>query len=379
MKKIASIFFLNFLFCIVGFNVAISQELKNEVNFNRHSCIPGYGIKKMKNPEIFQGNRKRKNYFEGWYFKMVSADDSSIISVIPGISLSKNGEEQHAFIQVIDGRTANTFFYTFPIEEFSFSKKIFAVQIGDNYFSEDSIIMDIQNDTTSIYGKVYMSDQVKLSKNNKNKKEIGIMGWYRFVPFMQCYHGVVSLNHNLNGTLIKDNKTYNFNNGVGYIEKDWGKSMPSSWIWMQSNNFSSDKTSFMLSVANVPWMGRSFPGFVGLFLNDSIVQRFGTYTHAKIQIDTSDSGILEIIVSDKRYTYNLEACNNKSGMLKAPVKGSMDRRIAESIDAMLKLTVLDKKGDVIFQDSTSVVGLEIVGNIKELSKSAKKEKPIDKD
>ena len=46
-----------------------------------------------------------------------------------------------------------------------------------------------------------MSDQVKLSKNKK--KKAGIMGWYRFVPFMQCYHGVVSLNHKLNGTFKK--------------------------------------------------------------------------------------------------------------------------------------------------------------------------------
>jgi len=61
--------------------------------------------------------------------------------------------------------------------------------------------MDIQNYTISIKGKIYMSDQVKLSKNKK--KKAGIMGWYRFVPFMQCYHGVVSLNHKLNGTFKK--------------------------------------------------------------------------------------------------------------------------------------------------------------------------------
>ena len=48
------------------------------------------------------------------------------------------------------------------------------------------------------------------------------------------------------------------------------------------------------------------------------------------------------------------------------MKGSMDRRIAESVDAKLKLTIMDKHGDVIFQEDTSIAGLEIVGNIKEL-------------
>jgi tocopherol cyclase len=372
MQKIVFLSFLNFLFCFVGWSTALSQELNNEVHFKSHSRIPSYKVKKRNNPEMFQGNKKKKNYFEGWYFKMVSADDSSIISIIPGISLSENGEEQHAFIQIIDGKTANTFYYTYPIDDFSFSKKRFAIRIGNNFFSEDSILVNIQNDTTSIQGTIYMSDQVKLTRNNKKHKKIDIMGWYKSMPFMQCYHSVVSLNHNLRGSLKKDNETYNFENGLGYIEKDWGESMPSAWIWIQSNSFGSEETSFMLSVADVPWMGKSFPGFLGFFLHDSKAQRFGTYSNAKLQLETSSSDSVKIIISDKKYTYHIEAYRNKAGILKAPVKGAMDRRIAESIDAILKLTVLDKNGNVIFQDQTSIAGLEIVGDMKELSRSIKK-------
>ncbi len=46
------------------------------------------------------------------------------------------------------------------------------------------------------------------------------MGWYRFLPFMECYHGVISLTHNLKGKIIVDNKIFAFENGKGYIEKD---------------------------------------------------------------------------------------------------------------------------------------------------------------
>lgn len=357
------------LFFLFGYNSAISQELYNEVNFNKHKCLPGYGLKKLKNPEMFQGNKKKKHYFEGWYFKMVSADKASIMSVIPGISLSKNGKEQHAFIQIIDGKTANTFYYSFPIGSFAFSKKHFALRIGNNYFSEDSIVLDIQNDTISIKGKVNMTEQVKLTRNNK---KMNIMGWFKYVPFMQCYHGVVSLNHKLQGAIKKGNETYNFDNGLGYIEKDWGKSMPTSWIWIQSNNFSSENTSFMLSVANVPWMGSSFPGFLGFFLHDNIIERFGTYSHAKIKLETSNSDTVKINISDKKFNYHLKAFHNKAGILKAPVNGTMDRRIAESIDANLELKVTDKNGNFVFQDISLVTGLEIVGDMKELSQTVKK-------
>lgn len=368
MNKMALIYLFTYL---AGSNLAKSQELKEEDYSNRHSSSLGYGIKKMNNPDVFQGNSKKKKYFEGWYFKMVSVDGSSILSVIPGISLARNGKDQHAFIQIIDGKTANTFYYQFPIDDFAYSKERFAVRIGKNYFSEDKVILDIQNDTTTIKAEIDMKNQVNLSINTKKKD---IMGWYRFVPFMQCYHGVVSLNHNLNGSFIKDNKTYNFDNGVGYIEKDWGKSMPSEWIWIQSNSFNSENTSFMLSVANIPWLGSSFTGFLGFFLHDNTVQRFGTYTNAKLQIDTTYSDTLKITITDKKFTYLIEAYRHNSGILMAPVKGSMDRRISESIDAKLLLTVMDKNSNVIFQDSTSIAGLEMVGNIKALSRRDKKKK-----
>jgi hypothetical protein len=234
LNKMVFVYFLA-LFIYSAVVQFTNSQTPNEANFTSHERIPGYRKLKKNNPHVFQGNKKKKKYFEGWYFKMVSADQASIMSIIPGISLSEDGSEQHAFIQFIDGKTAKTDYYSFPIEDFHFSSEKFAIRIGENYFSEDSVVLNIQNDSTSISSKITISGQVYLSENRKK----GIMGWYRYVPFMECYHGVVSLNHNLSGSINKTGSSYIFEDGVGYIEKDWGKSMPSSWIWIQTNNFSS--------------------------------------------------------------------------------------------------------------------------------------------
>lgn len=39
-------------------------------------------------PEIFQGRGKKKDYFEGWYFKLIDKIEKTAYSIIPGISLS---------------------------------------------------------------------------------------------------------------------------------------------------------------------------------------------------------------------------------------------------------------------------------------------------
>jgi hypothetical protein len=342
----------------LSLNELSAQNLQHLIEFSRHNYLPGYGFKKVGHPEMFQGNKKTKKYFEGWYFKMVSSIDSSILCIIPGIALSHDGREQHAFIQIIDGKTTKTDYYSFPIEEFSFSRKEFAIKIGQNFFSEDKIILNIHSDSSFVSGEIQMSEQVKLSENKILNS--GIMGWYRFVPFMQCYHGVVSLTHQLEGTLIKNGESYNFNQGKGYIEKDWGSSMPSAWIWMQSNNFKKGNSSFMLSIANIPWLGKSFTGFLGFFLHDSALYRFATYTHAKLQIEGSGKDTIFIKINDKKNMFSIEAVNKNAGLIQAPVKGSMDRRIPESIAAKLQLTVQDQKGNLIFCDSTSIAGLEMV-------------------
>ena len=82
---------------------------------------------------------------------------------------------------------------------------------------------------------------------------------------MECYHGILSMNHSINGTLILNGKTLSFDKGRGYMEKDWGHSFPEGYIWMQSNHFSKKETSIKISVAKIPWLRSSFIGFIAGF------------------------------------------------------------------------------------------------------------------
>ena len=66
----------------------LSQNNISLVKFIDYPKVQAYKAKKSKNSSMFQGNKKTKKYFEGWYFKMVSQNEGSILSIIPGISIS---------------------------------------------------------------------------------------------------------------------------------------------------------------------------------------------------------------------------------------------------------------------------------------------------
>lgn len=344
----------------------ICQNNSSLVKFVDYPKVQAFKAKKSKNSSMFQGNKKTKKYFEGWYFKMASQDEMSILSVIPGISISEDGSTKHAFIQIIDGKIAETKYINFPIEDFYFSKEDFLIKIGNNIFSKDSIVLDIQRDSLSVIGKVYMKNLTELKSKNKQRQKI--MGWYYKVPFMECYHGLVSLNHDLYGEIKTNNRSFRFDGGRGYIEKDWGKSMPSSWIWIQTNSFKNSNSSFMLSIAKIPWLGFSFTGFLGFYYINNEIVRFGTYSKAKVKLEKYEENSLNLNIVLKDEILEIQTIKKNSGMLKAPVNGNMNRRILEGIDADLKVKLLDEKKNVLFEDSSKTTGLELVGDIRELFK-----------
>jgi len=139
-------------------------------------------------------------------------------------------------------------------------KRARSIQVAGNRFTYDGMKLEI-SEHVSIIGKLQYN---KITPFRYSWNERGVMGWYGFIPFMETYHGILSLDHFVNGKIEIEGVEYVFLNGKGYIEKDWGKSFPSSWIWMQSNSFSDSEISFMLSIAVIPWLRTSFIGHLAI-------------------------------------------------------------------------------------------------------------------
>jgi hypothetical protein len=314
-------------------------------------------------PEIFQGNITNKRYFEGWYFKHVSKNMENVFSFIPGISL--NPENPHAFIQVINGINGNTQYIEYPLSAFRFKKSTFEVQIGDSVFTTDNIVLKINTSSVQISGRLGFSGSVKYPATVFSP---GIMGWYSFVPYMECKHGVVSVLHRIDGSLLIDGEQIDFSGGKGYIEKDWGKSFPESWIWLQSNNFENSEACVMMSIAKIPWLGSFFTGFLGFLYYDGTFYPFSTYSKSELTELDLENEKLTISLKSRKHRLKIMASIKSSGLLRAPKSGEMSRHIKESVDSVLEVELLDHKGNQIYKDVAHRAGLEVIEGIFEIVK-----------
>jgi tocopherol cyclase len=308
---------------------------------------------KLYHPEIFQGSLSKKNYFEGWYYKFVSADQSRAIAIIPGIALYDKSD-RHAFIQIIDGINQHSYYKYFDLADFRYVKEKLDVSIGNNRFTDHSIELDLEE----IKGEINFPQINPLAQSLFNP---GIMGWYSFTPFMQCYHGEVSLYHQLHGHTKGALGNIDWNNGIGYIEKDWGTSFPLCWIWTHTNNFDSkEPASLMASVAHIPWMGNFFIGFIVLLWINGKEYRFATYNHSRMKCSIGEDDV-KMSFRKKEFQLDIRAIHGPSAPLRSPIQGRMEGKVNESLQARLEVRLTQSQQNLWSAVGTSA-GLEVAGD-----------------
>ncbi|MGC9516211.1 MAG: tocopherol cyclase family protein [Methanomicrobiales archaeon] len=318
-------------------------------------------------PAIFQGRGKKDNYFEGWYFKLVDATEKISFALIPGISLTGDPETSHAFIMVFNARQEEMNYFEFPVEDFKAARDEFQINIGENSFSLQEVHLDLDHGENKVLADLNFFD---LKPWPVTRLSPGVMGWYGFVPGMECYHGVLSFDHGIEGFIQVNDQMNNFTGGRGYMEKDWGKSMPSSWIWMQTNHFNQEGISLFGSIAKIPWMGRFFTGFIFGFLYQDHLYKFTTYNGARVDKLEVNKDLIEIRLSDKNYILEIDAKRSQGVDLPAPKMGEMSAKVNESLKSEINVKLYGE--DLIFSGTGRNAGLEFVGDVEELLRGIKR-------
>jgi tocopherol cyclase len=313
------------------------------------------------NPDRYHGRGKKAPFFEGWYYKIVSADKQQRYAFIPGVFIHKDSTETHAFVQVLNGMTGESSYHRYG--SFTAEDDTFAVRIDQNHFTANQIQLDIDGEGKKIKGELRFEG---LTPWPVTLTAPGIMGWYGWLPNMECNHGVLSLDHAIEGQLEINGETIDFTGGRGYIEKDWGKAFPTGYVWMQSNHFETPHTSLTASIATIPQWGRTFPGFIVGLWHEGKLYKFTTYNNSKTDVLRIDDNTLQWSLYNKEFGLEIRAERAESGTLMAPQREDMHRRIEETMQARIKVRLTGHDGFRhwdIYQGVGECAGLEVSGDL----------------
>lgn len=325
---------------------------------------PAAWLRGVRHPEAFHGDGVSGGYFEGWYVKLVSADRTQRWAVIPGIFRGEDGSAE-AFVQVLDGLTGRSWYHRFDAAEFSASDRSFDVAVGPNRFSSSGVSLDLPQ----LRGRIdYASPLVPWPVT---AGEPGIMGWYGLVPFLECFHGIVSFGHDLAGTLEIEGESRSFDSGHGYIEKDWGQAFPAGYVWLASNHIDTTAgeqtdASLIASVAIIPWLRGSFRGFILGLRHTGTLHRWTTYNRSRQRLLEIDDAHVRWSIEGPDGLLELEAERVRGGLLHAPLRTAMHQRVEETLDARVHLKHTAPDGRVLLEGVGECAGLEVFGDTERL-------------
>lgn len=317
-------------------------------------------------PERYQGAKRKYPYFEGWYYKLVDASEQHCHAVIAGIYKGPTAAASHAFIQFMDGMTGDVNYYRYPMEAFRAAPDDFDVYIGPNHFRVDSMDLRLEGAERTIVGGLRFEGIIPWPVTLLSP---GVMGWFAWVPFMECYHGVLSFDHVIHGALRVDSTTIDLTNGRGYTEKDWGRRFPAAWVWFQSNHLDTPGTSITASVALIPWLRSTFRGFIVGVWHEGILYRFTTYSGASIERLAIRDEEVELVLRNRRYRLELHMQRADAALLYAPDVTDMSGRVAETMRATAEVRLTQTQyhtAPPILQGTARNAGLEVVGDVKRL-------------
>lgn len=274
------------------------------------------------------------NSFYGWYMKCQS--DSQMLAFIPAVH--QTGRNRTASIQLITDNGS----WTIPYYADDFSRHGKNITIEKNTFGKNGISLAICTPDLKAYGNLHFSALCPLKYD--------IMGPFALVPFMECRHSVISMKHNICGTVNINDQEYAFDNGTGYWEGDRGRSFPEEYAWTQC---CFPGGSLMLSVADIPFAGFSFTGIIGSVLWKGHEYRLATYLGARLT--QLHDGVIKVVQGKLELEVNL--LESAGHPLKAPSNGDMIRTIHENLSCRASYC-LKENGRVIFSFDTDQASFE---------------------
>lgn len=267
------------------------------------------------NFENYLGEKKR-NYFEGWYFRH---GGEMPFSFIAGVTKSRDA---HGFVQYIDENTSH--YFRFPLSEFSFSRQDMTIRLGKNSFSLKGIYADLGNENDKIKCVIKYDS---ITAFEKSLYAPSVMGPFSYIP-MPCSHAVASLRHNAAGILETAGKTSAVN-AFGYIEKDFGKSFPRNYFWMHAADYS---TSIMFATAWPLIFG--IRGFLCVISHAGKQYNLSLYTGAKLTVHILSREKAAVTIEKGKNKFSFNALSRNGKKLAAPARGGkMSHTVCEDLSA----------------------------------------------
>lgn len=304
-------------------------------------------------------NQIIKSQFEEWYFKILDANQENVI--IGNIHVNKSHEMSKGICTISYEFNESKKNVTTPLAQIETSKMTLLWE--KNSIGKERVQIDIEDKNTVIRGEVSIEQVVDA---HQSLLKPGVMGYYRYLPFLEFYEEIIVLHGKVKGVIEYDHIPVDFTGGTYYLQRQWGSKYPNVWLWAECNHFKKKKNiSLSLGIARIKLWFNYYTAFsIPVYYNNK-VEVFSNYNGGQIAKLYRYKGYVHLIVTqkDKILDLRIYGKNELDCILAKETHGIRDVYGCNRIKLEIKIT---QNGSVILEDSSLECNIEMGGNTSKL-------------
>jgi tocopherol cyclase len=187
-------------------------------------------------------------------------------------------------------------------------------------------------------------------------------GWLSYLPIFEPGWQILMAHGLATGWIEWQGHRYQFTNAPAYSEKNWGRSFPEKWFWVNCNSFS-DTVGLAITAGGgrrkVLWTTEEV-GLIGIHYRDSFYEFVPWNSQINWQITPWGEWRMQAINADFRV--ELTGTTDLPGtMVATPTERGLVSCCRDTLKGLLKIDLRTRQGQQIIAASSNLAGLEVGG------------------
>lgn len=344
-------------------------------------------MNKRKTPSRgYHWDGKSNRFFEGWYYRVTLPQEKETFAFMYSIE-DPTGKQPHSggCAQIL-GPNDEYLWRTFPDvgsfwadnQELALghwgenklktipqliSPEIFREKIDQGYQATDKFNQGfIKDPSTGNYCQWYYEIEPVYGWGNPHRPQLSTGGVLAYLPIFEPGWQILMAHGLATGYIDWNGKVYQFDQAPAYGEKNWGRSFPQKWFWLNCNSFS--KTDDLALTAGggrrfVLWWMESV-ALIGIHYQGNFYE-FVPW-NSSINWEITPWGKWKMQGENSQYQVEVIGTTERPGTpLRAPTEQGLIFACQDTMKGKLELILKTITGKTIVKAESSLCGLEIGG------------------
>lgn len=197
---------------------------------------------------------------------------------------------------------------------------------------------------------------------NPQELQRATAGWLSYLPIADPGWQVLMAKGLAKGWIDWYGRRFEFSDAIAYCEKNWGRSFPLKWFWINAPAFEREPDLAVTAAGGLRqlWNEQEVIGLIGIHSRG----RFYSFErhNSRISWRVAPWGYWQVVAESECGRLELEGkTEDRGGCVRVPTENGLQFRCRDTFAGKLTLKLGDRSGNRVIDARTDLAGLEVGG------------------